>query len=72
MTAQVAPAPRLLRTGEVARLLGVSPWRVLRLVDEGALTPIRFGDRGWSRFRVEDVEELINGAGGLRADSGEP
>jgi excisionase family DNA binding protein len=59
MTVQVAPAPRLLRTGEVAALLGVSPWRVLRLVDEGVLVPVRFGVRGWSRFRVEDVERLI-------------
>ncbi|HEY8776553.1 MAG TPA: helix-turn-helix domain-containing protein [Gaiellaceae bacterium] len=61
MTTQVAPAPRLLRTGEVAALLGVSPWRVLRLVEEGVLAPVRFGVRGWSRFRVEDVERLIRG-----------
>jgi excisionase family DNA binding protein len=59
MTTQIVPAPRLLRAGEVAALLGVSSWRVLRLADEGVLKPVRFGARGWSRFRVEDVERLI-------------
>jgi excisionase family DNA binding protein len=72
MATQTVPAPRLLRTAEAAALLGVSPWRVLRLVDEGVLRPVRFGERGWSRFRVEDVEKLFNGAGDFRGDTGEP
>jgi excisionase family DNA binding protein len=52
---------RLVRTATVAEMLGVSPWRVRQLVVEGVLTPVRFGERGKYRFRVADVERLIEG-----------
>jgi excisionase family DNA binding protein len=56
----IAP-PRLLRANEVARMLGVTPWRVRELVASGDLPSVRFGTRGWHRFRLEDVERLIAG-----------
>ena len=58
--ATVAP-PRLLRASEVAAALGISPWRVRELVASGDLPSVRFGSKGWHRFRLEDVERLIAG-----------
>ena len=55
-----APA-RLLRATEVARMLGVSPWRVRELVASGDLVSVRLGAHGWHLFRLEDVEQLIAG-----------
>jgi excisionase family DNA binding protein len=55
--------PRLLRAKEVARLLGVTPWRVRELVASGDLPSVRLGEHGWHRFRLEDVERLISGEG---------
>jgi excisionase family DNA binding protein len=52
---------RLLRGSEVALMLGVALPRVRRLVREGKLEAVRMGNRGWHRFRVEDVERLIAG-----------
>jgi excisionase family DNA binding protein len=57
-----APAPsRLLRAKEVAHILGVTPESVRELVASGKLPSVRFGERGWHRFRPEDVERLIAG-----------
>jgi excisionase family DNA binding protein len=56
-----ATAPRLYRAQEVADLLGVTRWKVLELVADGQLRSVRFGENGWHRFRVEDVERLIAG-----------
>jgi excisionase family DNA binding protein len=58
----IAPA-RLLRAKEVARMLGVTPWRVRELVANGDLPSVRLGAHGWHRFRLEDVERLIAGEG---------
>ena len=52
---------RLLRGSEVALMLGIALPRVRGLVREGKLEAVRIGDRGWHRFRVEDVERLIAG-----------
>jgi excisionase family DNA binding protein len=52
---------RLLRGSEVALMLGVALPRVRGLVREGKLEAVRMGNRGWHRFRVEDVERLIAG-----------
>jgi excisionase family DNA binding protein len=52
---------RLLRGSEVALMLGVALPRVRGLVREGKLEAVRIGNRGWHRFRVEDVERLIAG-----------
>jgi excisionase family DNA binding protein len=54
----VAP-PRLLRAKEVARILGCNSVRVWQLVVSGDLPSVRLGERGWHRFRLEDVEALI-------------
>jgi len=59
----VATSPRLLTSGQVAEILGVSRERVQILARQGTLTPIRFGPKGRLRFRVEDVERLIAGEG---------
>lgn len=53
--------PRLLRGSEVALMLGIALPRVRGLVREGKLEAVRIGDRGWHRFRIEDVERLIAG-----------
>ena len=52
-------APRLYRASEVARLYGVSAERVRELAASGELPSVRFGEKGWHRFRAEDVERLI-------------
>ena len=52
---------RLLRAKEVARILGVTPSSVRELVARGELASVRLGSQGWHRFRIEDVEALIDG-----------
>jgi excisionase family DNA binding protein len=60
----VTAAPsRLLRAKEVAHMLGITPESVRELVASGKLPSVRFGERGWHRFRPEDVERLISGEG---------
>jgi excisionase family DNA binding protein len=54
------PVP-LLTTREVSEIYRCSERRVRELVAEGALTPVRFSERGRMRFRLEDVERLIAG-----------
>ena len=43
-------------------MLGVSRQHVHGLTQRGILTPIRLVPRGDLRFRIEDVEALIEGA----------
>jgi excisionase family DNA binding protein len=57
----IIAAPRLLSAKEVARILGVSPKRVRKLVADGDLMSVRLGGEGQHRFRPQDVERLING-----------
>jgi excisionase family DNA binding protein len=52
---------RLLRGSDVALMLDISQSQLLRLVAEGKIEAIRLGDRGWHRFRIDDVERLIAG-----------
>lgn len=54
--------PRLLRTSEVATMLGCSRARVHQLARAGVLHPVRLVPLGDLRFRVEDVERMIAGA----------
>jgi excisionase family DNA binding protein len=61
MGSTATATPRLIGASEVAAMLGCSRERVLALVSEGALTSVRFGARGWHRFRREDVERLLAG-----------
>lgn len=57
----VATEPRLIRVPEAAQLLGVSHQYVRDLVASGELPSVRFGDRGWIRFNIEDVQRFIRG-----------
>ena len=62
------PSPRLLRASEVAAMLGCSSDRVRELEREGRLSSVRFGPKGWHRFRVEDVERLLEGTPASNVD----
>ncbi len=52
-----SPRDRLLRTDEVAALLGVSRRLVQRLASSNQLPPIRIGRA--VRFRLRDVDRLM-------------
>lgn len=62
-----APTPtedRLIRRGEVARLLALSPRAVDRLGRLGTLPRVKFpGRQRAAGFRLRDVEALISGGG---------
>jgi excisionase family DNA binding protein len=58
---EIATEPRLLVTGEVAKMLRCSEARIRELVAEGRLTPLRLTPRGHYRFRANDIERLIRG-----------
>ena len=53
-------ARRLLRLSEVAEALGVSRGRVRELVADGQLRSVRFGEHGWHRVPVEEVERILS------------
>jgi hypothetical protein len=46
----------------VADALGVSICTIRRRAADGTLPPVSLGERGWLRFRRNDVEALIAGA----------
>ncbi len=48
-----------LSTKEAAAELGVAPGVVRRLVRQGALPVIQYGERGRFRFRQEDLHRLL-------------
>ena len=50
---------KLLTSREAADRLGVSVFTVRILAKSGDLPAIRFGERGLLRFRVDDVEALL-------------
>lgn len=55
---------RLLKIKEAANLLGVHPATLRRWDEEGRLKAVRIGSRrgvGDRRFRLEDIQKLING-----------
>ena len=51
-------SPRLLTTGQVARLLNVHTNTVRRWDRQGVLKSHRIGDRGDRRFREDDANVL--------------
>jgi DNA-binding transcriptional MerR regulator len=63
ITEQFSPSRRLLTTGEVAVMLGVTRQRVHRLAQLGVLQPVRLVPKGHLRYRIEDVAKLINEGG---------
>lgn len=56
-----APTKRLMKASEVAAIYGLNRDYIRALVSEGKLQSVRFGEHGWHRFRVEDVERFIAG-----------
>lgn len=54
------PVQPLLGKREVARLLSVSPWTVIRMADRGQLPSVMVG--GQIRFPAEAVRRLASGA----------
>jgi DNA-binding transcriptional MerR regulator len=52
---------RLLKSREVAAMLGVTQQRVHQLAQLGVLRPVRLVPKGDLRFRTEDVERVIRG-----------
>lgn len=53
---------KLLRQGEVAKMIGVSKSTVWNLVRDGTLpTPLKFGPR-MSRWRLSEIEAAIEQA----------
>jgi excisionase family DNA binding protein len=53
--------PRLVTVSTVARMLGLHPKSVRKLIAEGQLRSIRVGPAGWYRIPIDDVERLIAG-----------
>ena len=49
----------LLTTREAARLLGVTPAGLRRMVTRGELRAVQIGRRGRLRYRREDLEALV-------------
>lgn len=61
MAGPVSCAPALVTKVEAARLLGVSRYTIIRLVQRGALREVRLGDGMTPRLRREDVLDLARG-----------
>ena len=54
-------APALVTKVEAARLLGVSRYTIIRLVQRGTLREVRLGDGMTPRLRRQDVLDLAGG-----------
>lgn len=66
-------ADRLLRRGEVARRLGVTPRSIDNLARSGALRRVRLPGRvRGAGFRERDVDQLINGGEALAQGTVKP
>lgn len=52
---------KLLRIREAAELLGVNPETLRRWDNEGRLKAIRIGKRQDRRYKMEDVQKIIEG-----------
>jgi excisionase family DNA binding protein len=52
---------KVLKTKEAARYIGVSPWKLRKLVHEGRLAYLSDGENTSAlRFLVEDLDEYLN------------
>lgn len=56
---QIALKPRLIRTKDAARYLGVSPWKIRQLVLAGKLNFVDDGDGSPWRFDLHDLDAYI-------------
>ena len=52
---------RLISAAVAADLLGVSVCTIRRRAHDGTLPAVRLGEKGWLRFRRDDVEAFISG-----------
>jgi excisionase family DNA binding protein len=51
---------KVLKTKEAARYIGVSPWKLRKLVHEGRLAYLSDGDNTSAlRFLVEDLDDYL-------------
>lgn len=51
---------KLLRIREAAEILGVNPQTLRRWDNEGRLKAVRMGKRGDRRYKMEDLQRVIN------------
>ncbi len=52
--------PKLLRIKEAAEILGVNPETLRRWDNEGRLKAVRMGKRGDRRYKMEDLQKIID------------
>lgn len=52
---------KLLRIKEAAELLGVNPETLRRWDNEGRLKAVRIGKRQDRRYKLEDLQKIIDG-----------
>lgn len=52
---------KLLRIREAAELLGVNPETLRRWDNEGRLKAVRIGKRQDRRYKLEDLQKIIDG-----------
>lgn len=53
--------PKLLRIKEAAEMLGINPETLRRWDNQGRLQAVRLGKRKDRRYKLEDLQKLING-----------
>ena len=53
--------PKLLRIKEAAEMLGINPETLRRWDNQGRLQAIRLGKRKDRRYKLEDLQKIIEG-----------
>ena len=52
---------KVMRTSDAAKYIGVSPWKLRKLVHEGRLAYLSDGDNTSAlRFHVDDLDDFLN------------
>lgn len=52
--------PKLLKIKEAAEILGVNPETLRRWDNEGRLSAVRLGKRQDRRYKMEDIQKIID------------
>ncbi len=55
--------PLLVSRRVAAAMLGLRPDTLRRIEQRGIITPVRLGERGHPRYRVEDIRRIAAGDG---------